>query len=298
MPLFGRKRDAPPAPDAEHAAPRVAQRSWSEISSIRDEWPRERLDVDTQLRDWHQAQTLYENDDYASMMRCAELYASALAHSLYGPPVLKGSDFPDTVFRTMFCALATPPDGQTFAETAQRAARLALTLVRENGWQPKHLGGDGAIPEQFMMDKGNYLLLSNAIGPPGRPWEGDLRAFFAVPPEPVSVSISTSHVGTRVVDEVFDTMKQAEQGDAASERFMRGLALAGAGRHEEALQAFSAAAGLGSVMAMKGAGDVLHEMGRDRDAQFWYDSAAAAGHPIAMFNAGVDCWQAGDLAGC
>jgi hypothetical protein len=72
-------------------------------------------------------------------------------------------------------------DGQTFAETAQRAARLALTIIRENGWQPSGMGGRGLF-DRLIMDKGNYMLLGAAIAPGGRSWEGNLKAFFAVPP--------------------------------------------------------------------------------------------------------------------
>ena len=40
------------------------------------------------------------------------------------------------------------------------------------------LHGDG------VTDTGNRMLLSAAIAPPGEPWKGDLRAFFAMPPAP------------------------------------------------------------------------------------------------------------------
>ena len=56
------------------------------------------------------------------------------------------------------------------------------------------------------------------------------------------------------------------------------------------------AAKLGSVQAMKDAGDLALEMGRSDESRFWFDSAANAGHPTAMWNLAVMNMQASDLA--
>jgi TPR repeat protein len=53
---------------------------------------------------------------------------------------------------------------------------------------------------------------------------------------------------------------------------------------------------LGSVDAMACAGDVCGELGRRDEATFWYESAANAGHPVAMFNTGLAVLQRGDRA--
>ena len=98
---------------------------WSDIASIRAEWPRSSLDPDADLRGFQQAVALYERDDYASMMRCAQLFATALAHSLYGQGILQGDDLVNTIYQTLFCSLFPPPDGKTFADSArERPASL------------------------------------------------------------------------------------------------------------------------------------------------------------------------------
>src|ERR1700743_3055270 len=63
---------------------------WGNIAGVRAEWPHRGLDRDRDLSGWHEGVVLYQNDDYRSMMKCAELLAPALAHSLYGDGVLRG----------------------------------------------------------------------------------------------------------------------------------------------------------------------------------------------------------------
>lgn len=154
---------------------------WSSVERIKGEWPRDTLNVMLDLQNFQRALALYERDDYESMMQCATLFAAALAHSLYGSDLVHGTDLRDAVHKTLFCALCAPPDGRTFAESAERAARLALTIMRENAWQPASFGGITPLSEPMIMDKGNCFLLSAAVAPPGEPWAGDLRAFFSVP---------------------------------------------------------------------------------------------------------------------
>jgi hypothetical protein len=178
----GQVPDGPPGrPAAE--PPRSPSAGWADIEAVRAEWPRPRLDPEADLRAWREGMQLYEgSDDYQSMMRCAFMLSAALAHSLYGEGILRGNDLPDTVHRVLYSALCAPPDRQTFADDAQRAARLALTVIRENGWQPASMGGQGLF-DKFIMDTGNYMLLCAAVGPGGG-LPGNLKAFLAVPPHP------------------------------------------------------------------------------------------------------------------
>jgi TPR repeat protein len=67
------------------------------------------------------------------------------------------------------------------------------------------------------------------------------------------------------------------------------------GNREEALEVLSEAGRLGSAQAMKDAGDLARELGRDAEARFWFESAANAGHPGALYNMGVYATNAGDL---
>jgi len=311
MPLFRRRPDPAPAPPpapppsapmTRTPAPRpVTARpkdvDWSDIANVRAEWPISKLDPNSDLRKWEQGLALCGIDDYASMMQCATLMSSALAHSLYGEGIVHGDDLVNTVGNTLFASLGSPPDMKTFADSAQRAARLVLTLIRENGWQPAHMGGKGLF-DRLVMDKGNYMLLCQAIAPAGRPWEGDLKAFFGVPPQVLVAPLpdAAAKEQDKVVDRMFETLQKAKAGDPASEHHMRGMSLWGNGHPEEAMAELSEAAKLGDVPAMKNAGDLAKEMGWTDQSLFWFESAANAGNPPSMWNMAVFSLNAGDLA--
>lgn len=306
MPLFGRKnrpettRTATPAQSqvvpADQPALASSPSGWADIDAIRAEWPREQLNPDEDRRAWEEGMRLYENDDYASMMRSASLMARGLAHALYGPGILHGAELPETTHHVLYASLEAPPDGRTFAESAQRAARLALTILRENSWQPARYGGriHTDMFEPIIMDKGNYMLLSTAIAPDGRGWEGDLPGFFAVAPQPVVQSIPHSLDDT--IDRMHNMVKRAEAGDEASQLHARGMGLWMNGDLAGALEALEQAGRLGDSQAMKDAGDLCSELGRDGEARFWFESAANAGNAQGMFNMGAFAIRAGDRA--
>jgi hypothetical protein len=293
MTLFGRKnknRDGvapPPTPLAsrqpEASAPDNrrsdgAAPGWSNVNAIRAEWPSTSLDRSADLGSWQQGVRQFEGNDadYRVMMRCTSLLAPALAHTLYGPSILRHDDLQETVAMVLYASLAKPPDGRTFSDSSQRAARLALTVAREQGWMP--WGAHDRIA-QIINDRANSMLLTLAIAPEGKPWLGDLFAFFAVPPTLLAQQDALPKVwnsDAKAVDRMSDVMQKAEHGDQASERHKTGLALILAGRPEEALKAFSEAARLGSPDAMKDAGDVALELERESEANFWFESAAKA----------------------
>jgi hypothetical protein len=267
---------------------------WSDITSIRAEWPQSSLDLDADLRGFRQAVVLYDRDDYASMMRCAQLFGAALAHSLYGQGILEGDDLVNTIHQTLFCSLFPPPDGKTFADSARRAARLALTIMRENGLQPPRYGGSLEFFEPTLAN--GFFLLSTAIAPVDQPLKGDLAAFFAVPPSPAVGPLPNPETDrlSDTVNRVHDTLQEAEAGDTASSLFMNGLALAAQGDLEGALAKQSEAARLGSVQAMAEAAQLALSLGRDEESRFWEQSAAEAGHPVCMYNVGIDVFNSGD----
>lgn len=269
---------------------------WSNIENIKAEWPRSALDPARDFQRFQQALTLYEQDDYSSMMQCATLFATALAHSLYGAGILHGDDLPNTIHKTLYCALCAPPGGQTFAESAQKAARLAMTIMRENGLQPRSYGGVTPVSEDMIMQGGNFALLTAAIAPSGQPWAGDLRGFFSVPPTaPVgSLPDPSEDRGREMVDRLHDTLEQSEAGDTAASWYMEGLGRAAQGDLTGALEKYGEAAELGSVDAMASAGDLSRELDRQDEANFWYESAANAGHPVGMFNTAIAKLQRGD----
>jgi hypothetical protein len=281
-----------------HTGSPPAVTDWSNIESIKAEWPRSELDPEVDLQRYRQALQLYERDDYPSMMECANLMAMALAHSLYGRGILRGDDLVNTLHKTLYCALCAPPDGRTFAESAQKALRLALTIIRENNWQPPGLGGSFAHFEPMMMDNGNYMLLSTAIAPPNEPWGGNLTKFFSVPPVPSMEPLPTPEVdlAKATAQRVNETMREAEQGDSASNLYLAGLGMVVSGDTEGAYNKCVEAAGLGSVDAMAEAAALAARLGRAHESQLWWEVAAKAGHPIGLFNMGIAAYQHGDRA--
>jgi hypothetical protein len=277
--LAGRTNSVPDAP------------SRFKIETIRAEWPTTDLDENADLDKWREGMELYAEEDYDSMRRCAELLAPALAHCLYGIGILRGSDLPETIHRVLFTAIFPPPDGQTFAYTSERAARLALTVMREYSWQPASMGGTGRF-DAFFDDTGNYLLLASAIAPEGRPWEGNLRDFFAIAPSPLTVPLRSPADAT--VDLLYEHMQRADAGDLTSQAYFEGIGLWTNGRHEEALSSLTEAANLGSAQAMKDAGDLCLEINNGEELS-WFQRAADAGHSGAMHNLGAMALKSGDV---
>jgi tetratricopeptide (TPR) repeat protein len=139
------------------------------------------------------------------------------------------------------------------------------------------------------------MLLTAAIAPGDRVWEGDVAKFFAVPPQPVEVPIAQSSAPT-VIDRIDETLQRAEEGDEASKHHIRGLALGMDGDFEGALAALTEAVRLGSTDAMKDAGDAANHLGRLDEARGWYESAADAGNAEAMYNLGNASVRSGDVA--
>jgi hypothetical protein len=182
------------------------------IDVIRAEWPPKDLDASADLQAWREGMRLYENDDYASMLRAVVLLSRALAHSLYGEGILHGEDLPETIHHVLYASMETPPDGKTFAPAARRGARLALTICRENGWQPKELGGVFPLEplRPLIMEGGAPFLLPAAIAPDGLVQHGDVKAFFAVPPQPVHLRVPSP--GSEVAERVYTMMEKAQAG--------------------------------------------------------------------------------------
>ena len=131
--------------------------------------------------------------------------------------------------------MCTALDGRTFADSAQKAARLALTIMRENAClQLPSFGGTMTFCEPMMKDRGNYILLGTAIAPPGEPWAGDLKAFFSVAPQP-TISVLPDAEADRdseMIDRFYNTIQESKAGDPASSLYVDGMALTGQGDYD------------------------------------------------------------------
>jgi hypothetical protein len=298
--MFGRKNRKGNDPD-----PGPASTDWSDIENVRAEWPRTGLALESDLASWREGWQLYDDrEDHASMIRCGGLMARALQHELYGTGFLSGSDLPNTVYRTLFASTFAPPDQQTFGHAAQAQTRLALTVVKKHGWQSTAEGGNGMFDELLQNTR---MLLMTAIGPQDRPWEGNLKAFYAdnpiqvpdapaVAPGSVPVSSSPSDEGLQAIGEVQRSLAEADVGDGAANVRVRALAADMAGDHATALALHEEAGTLGDVGSMFDAGCLARDQGAEGKALYWFEAAAAAGHASSMFNLATIAHQRGDLA--
>src|SRR5690349_18080352 len=149
--MFKRKRSPAPEP-----TPGV---DWSRLENVRREWPPSDFDADRDLAAWREGLALYgARDDYASMIRAAELMCRALRHHLYGPGLLAADDLPKTTHAVLFGSAFSPPDGRTFPTEVAAQLRLALTIVKKHGWQSVAHGGSGAMAE-FLAASHMVLML-------------------------------------------------------------------------------------------------------------------------------------------
>jgi len=88
----------------------------------------------------------------------------ALRHHLRDECPLTRNELAQTVLNVLIAATAVPPDGYTMVPQAAEAIRLALTVMKQEGWQHANLGGDGQIGDLF-EDRGTWGLYSAALAP-------------------------------------------------------------------------------------------------------------------------------------
>lgn len=294
-----RRRANNPEPPSEPS------NDWSLIENVRREWPPTDFGIDADLQAWREGRELYNSrDDYAAMMRAAELMSQALRHHLYGAGILAGADLPETTHAVLFASFSAPPDGQSFPQAVQARARLALTVIKKHGWQATEHGGSGQMGA-YLGHK--HILVTTAIAPrSSAPWSGDVKSFYTRNPIPADTPASTTSSSERaaekpsatdVLDDVQGILDAAHRGDSASAAHARGIAHAMNGDAQAALAEYQRAAQMGDVTAMFDAGSVADELGQMPQRDHWWELAANSGHPGAMINLGISSKLDGDLEG-
>src|SRR5712691_10767648 len=115
--MFNKRNRSSGQPD--RSTPLVLAIDWSEIDSVRREWPVGELNPNADLSAWKSGRRVYDaNDDYQSVMHAGALMCQALRHELYGNGILAGSDLPETVHSVLFASVTAPPDGKTLTDQA------------------------------------------------------------------------------------------------------------------------------------------------------------------------------------
>ena len=109
---------------------------------------------------------------------------------------------------------------------------------------------------------------------------------------------NTSGRRTSVAADIDEGIADAEAGDRASDRWLRGLHLQmNGGDAPGALKLFEEAAGLGHVKAMFDAGCVARDLGESQTAQFWWATGADAGSADSAWNLAIMLLNGGDIEG-
>ncbi len=143
------------------------------LDDVRREWPLDGADPDADVRAWRRGTELYEDDDrYDALLRAGDLMAQAVRHHLHAQDVLRDDDLAVTLHSLLFAATTPPPAGGPPAAEALRLSRLALAVVKQHGWQPVALGGNGHIAPELFEDAEIVQVLTAAIAP------DELASFF------------------------------------------------------------------------------------------------------------------------
>lgn len=155
MAFFKRKttqQNASPPAVRQSAPAQPSEVDWADPESIRTEWPQEQLDLDADLLGWRNGMQMAAEDEFpAQRFNEAQYMTRALRHHLYGSGPLSDADALATVDLVLDLldrfTQADYPD--SYDKYIPRIRRLPLTIIRERGWQPSHLGGDGRSRADF-----------------------------------------------------------------------------------------------------------------------------------------------------
>lgn len=113
-------------------------------------------------------------------LNVAEYITRGLAYHLFDP-ILTDEQAKVAAQRVLILVDELPAELAFFAEFGPRLSRLALTVIREKGWQPQSLGGDGSITEQILGARSDGLVLYSARCP-GVPLDQTWSHFFQSAP--------------------------------------------------------------------------------------------------------------------
>lgn len=176
MALFG-KRKSPSAPmstaQMRSDSVRLASASslpepttdWTDPANVRAEWQGQLEGEDEGLLGWRNGMRLFEGEfPPGQAMNIAEYMTRGLGYHLF-TPVISDADAAITARRILQLVDAVPAEPPFLAEFAPRLSRLALTIIREKGWQATALGGDGSITDEIVGARSDGLVVYSAQCP-------------------------------------------------------------------------------------------------------------------------------------
>lgn len=175
MPLFGRRQreasSARPAPTASCVgfATAVGQpdpaQDWRNPQAIRAEWANQLEGENGARLGWVNGTRMFEEGVIPGQkLNVAEYITRGLAYHLFNP-ILTDDQAKVAAQQVLILIDEIPAEPAFFAELGPRLSRLALTVIREKGWQPHSLGGDGSITEEILGARSEGLVLYSARCP-------------------------------------------------------------------------------------------------------------------------------------
>lgn len=186
MALFGRRRGVPAqTPTVSSGSGAFASASslpepstdWRDPASVRAEWSNQLEGEEQGLLGWRNGMRMFEEGVIPGQtLNVAECMTRGLAYHLF-TPVLSDPDALVASKRVLTLVDRIPAEPAFFAEFGPRLSRLALTIIRENGWQPSSLGGDDSVTTEILNARPDGLVLHSARCP-GVPLDEVWSHFF------------------------------------------------------------------------------------------------------------------------
>jgi hypothetical protein len=157
MGLFNRKRTQEMSPSSSRSTvPQTQdganpmQYDWSAkadpavLDNVRSEWDMSDPDY-KDPRAWGNGMHLFDTGPPGQRFNAAEYMSRGFCNVLFDPSFMDDASVAVTIERMLqvfdTCEIQWPVQ----AEIAAKRLRLALTVMRERGWQPKTLGGSGQM---------------------------------------------------------------------------------------------------------------------------------------------------------
>jgi hypothetical protein len=150
----------------------------SDTAKVRAEWETELQGREQGILGWRNGTRMFGEDPIpAQRVNVAEYLTRGLAYHLFSP-VLSDQDALIAARNVLHLVDRIPAEPAFAVEFGPKLSRLALTIIRENRWQPAELGGDGSVVGEIVDARRDGLVVYSARCP-GVPVDRTWQTFFA-----------------------------------------------------------------------------------------------------------------------
>lgn len=184
MGIFNRKRSAASSGGSGASSPSGGgdglQFNWSakadpaDLDNVRSEWNMENSDYQDP-RAWGNGMRLFETGPPAQQFNAAEYMSRGFCNVLFDPNHMDDESVAVTIERMLLVFDRGPITDDLHAEMAAKRIRLALAVLRERGWQPAALGGNGRMNVSLDTPRIRASLSCDGVAP-----EKSLEHFFGL----------------------------------------------------------------------------------------------------------------------